>query len=247
MAISKRYLNLFGIAIAVLVSGRVVFAQQPEEQPVLFRVISAGNTVTNLFYDLTPGKRVAVNASSSSLSSPYTCPATGLISFYREIPSDKPGEPPHKVAITEARLGKGGPYLIMLSYLEGGSNPLKMDSRVIDDSWVAHPNETLRVFNLSKRRAALQVNINSEMKELATNESHVFSYPRRKGSVSFKVALLEDGKWVFRLNSAQGILPNTRATIMMTDIDPTEETPNPMDINITNIFDFSKQPPPPGK
>ncbi|MET0263782.1 MAG: hypothetical protein ABW223_12840 [Rariglobus sp.] len=236
MAYLQRHLIArLALIVGILLGNSLVRAAQPEETPVVFRMIAIGSAVTGLSYDLAPGKPVSVAAGGSSLSIPYKSPASGVVSFYREVPSTEPGGKPRRVPVTDARLGKGGPYLVVMSSPPGSTDTSRITAIVVDDSWEAHPVKTVRVFNFSRRHAAVQ--LESETAELASGQSQVFAYPAKRGSVRFKVALHESDGWILRVSCPQGILPNARSTIVMTDVVPTEDVPNPVDVNITNVFD----------
>ena len=241
MARSYRYLRPVLLLSSGFLAALVLHAQQLSEKPVTFRAITVGDSVSALLYELSPGKIIPLSAGSSDLSQPYASPANGLVAFFREAPPEKPGEKAKRIPIAKAQLGNGGPYLVVLSLPPIGGNGMSVETTVVDDSWTAHPTKTVRVFNFSKHRAVLQVE--SENKELATTESHIFPYPAGKGSILFKVALMEEQGWVLRANCPQGIIPNTRSTIIITDVAPTKDEPNPTDINIANVFDFSQPPP----
>ena len=241
MAFTQRYLKPASLCLLSLSVALVLRAQQPLEKPVTFRAMAVGNSVSALLYELAPGKIVPLSAGSSDLSQPYASPPGGLVAFFREGPPERPGEKPKRIPIAKAQLGSGGPYLVVLSLPPTGSNGMSVETIVVDDSWTAHPMKTVRVFNFSKRRAALQVGADNQ--ELVTGGSHVFPYPPGKGSILFKVALMEEQGWVLRTNCPQGIIPNTRSTVIITDVVPTVDEPNPVDINVANVFDFSQPPP----
>lgn len=238
MAYTPRHLTLVFTALLGLLCVARAVAQPAEEPPVLFRTIAIGSTVSGIFYEIAPGKLVAVSAGGSGLSQPYTSPRSGLISFFREVPSEEPGGKPRRVPVATARLGKGGPYLVVLESTADEAGRTVVNALAIDDSWDVHPLKTVRVFNFSRRAAA--VNVEAETRELSTTQSHVFSYPAKKGAARFKVALKEESKWVLRVSCPQGVLPQARSTVLITDVAPTEENPNPVDVNVTNVFDMSK-------
>lgn len=220
-----------------------VYAQQPAEKPVFFRALSIGNSAVPLLYAPPGGGVVTVSARHSELSQSYISPPDGMLSFYREAPPEKPGDKPRRVPIADARLGKDGPYIVVLVPRPTSSDPFKTDVQVIDDSWVKHPSQTARVFNFSNRRAAVQV-ANTTTVELNTGETHIFPYPSGKGYVILKVATMEEEGWTLRWNSPQGIVPDVRPTFVITDMLPTEEDPHPLGIDITNVFDTSQPAPP---
>lgn len=243
MAFLHRYL----ITIITLLTGFAaegVRAQEPLDKPVTFRTLAIGNTIGPFFCDLSPGKPSAISAGHSELSQSYARPKDGVLEFYSEGPPDKPGGKPRRIPLNKVNLGKGGPYLVLLFQSSEPTAPGGATTNVqaFDDSWDAHPLGTVRVLNFSKKPAAIQ--IGSTTAEVAVSGMHIFSYPSGKGYLSLKVAMMEDGNWSMRWNSAQGIVPGVRPTFVITDMAPTPEDPNPVAIDITSIFDVS--PPPPG-
>jgi hypothetical protein len=188
MAYAKRYLSLFSALLLGLIPALKVKAQLPDT-PVIFRVIAIGASIGPLLYEQAPGQIMAVSAGHNELSSSYVCPPDGELSFFSEIPATKPNEHPRRVPIAKVQLSKkGGPFLVVLSPPSGPYDLLKTEVQVIDDSWDAHPLQTARVLNYSKRRAAVQVA--STTAEVASAGTHVFPYPSGKGYVILKIALM---------------------------------------------------------
>lgn len=245
MAFTQRHLTTGLTLFFGLVAAAQTHAQPEAEPSVLFRTIAVGTQVSGLFYEISPGKPVAVSAGGAALSVPYVSPASGELSFYRELPPEEPNGKPRRVPVAEVHLGKSGPYMVILTSAASSADSTTITPIVVDDSWSIHPLQTVRVFNFSKRHAAVMVA--EETVEMDTNQSHVFSYPPKKGSFRFKVALVEANGWILRVSCPQGVIPDTRSTIVITDVVPTENEPHPVDVNITNVFDFTKPPPPPGK
>lgn len=241
MAFFQRYLNSSVMILAAFVAGSVACAQQPaDEPPITFRTLSIGNGVSPLFYELAPGRVIRVLGSHGQLSESYLCPPDGKLSLYREIPASKPGDPPTRVPAGLVHLSKGGPYIVILTPNPSSADPLKTEVQAVDDSWKVHPKQTARVFNFSKRRAVVQ--IASGTAEIGTAETHLFGYPAGKGYLVLKVAMMEKGTWAVRWNAGQGIVPNARPTFVITDMRATEEDPNPIGIDISDIFDTTQPP-----
>ena len=243
MAFAQRYLIALFIILTVPAAIVMVRAQQPTEHPVTFRAISIGYAATPLLYETAPGKALIVAAGNGELSQAYMSPPDGMVSFYREVPAEKSTDKPRRIPAGKAHLGdEGGPYIIILSPSPNNSDPTKTELQVIDDSWTAHPIQTVRVLNFSKRLAAVQVASASE--QINTGGTHIFPYPSGKGYILFKVALMEESGWVLRWNAPEGIIPNARPTFVITDMFPDPEDPRPLAIDITSIFDTSPQPTP---
>jgi hypothetical protein len=247
MAISKRHLIRFlslTLLCAASLTTSLLGQTQPEKQ-VLFRTLAVGNDAafSGLFYDY-KGKPVALNAGSNNLSTLLPSPPNGRLSLYRQTPPPAPGEPPGKVPVTEVLIGKEGPYLILLASTPNTIPPLnrKVIPLVVDESVETHPLLAIRLFNFSKRRIAVQ--INSDAAELATADSHIFTPPPVTPMIPFKVATQESSAWELRLSSQTPIIEQTRSIVVITDIEPTPERPNPVDIMTTTVFDDR---PPPAK
>ncbi len=243
MAFPHRYLRIIITLLAGFVA-KGVQAQEPVDKPVTFRTLAIGNTIGPFFCDLSPGKPTAISAGHSQLSQSYVCPKDGVLEFYSEGPPDNPGGKPRRIPLNKVNLGKGGPYLVLFfqspeSTALGG---VTTSVQAFDDSWSAHPLQTVRVLNFSKKPAAIQIASNTA--EVAVAGMHILSYPAGKGYLLLKVAIMEDGQWTMRWNSAQGIVPGVRPTFVITDMVPTPEDPHPVAIDITTIFDVS--PPPTG-
>jgi hypothetical protein len=204
----------------------------------MFRTLAIGNAaaVAGLFYE-SQGKSVRLPVSGMSLSASYPSPPTGLIALYRELPPVKPGTPPQRIPVAEAQLGKNGPYLLVLTSeadptLPGGT---KVSALPISDSWDTHPVESLRVFNFSRRRAAIQ--IDTETVELSTTQSHVAPFPKNTRIFELKVAILGTDKWMLASSNPPAIIPHTRLIIVITDMAPTSHNPHPTEVDINVVYD----------
>ncbi|HSI07818.1 MAG TPA: hypothetical protein VK985_04450 [Rariglobus sp.] len=248
MAIRERYLTPFLLLFsAVLMTTNGLAQSAPAADvapPVMFRTLAVGNTIpfAELFYENRQHKSVPILVGDTAPSELYESPPGGIISFYREQAPIPPETRPRRIPVTNVRLGKDSMYWIVLSTTknEGGSTVTPF---VISDSWETHPFETIRVLNFSRRRVAIQVG--DRLKELATNEFELFPYPAADSElVRFKTATNDGKGWILRKNTPQPIIHNTRASIVISDIEPTEHDPNPEGINVRNMID-PLQPPKP--
>jgi hypothetical protein len=213
------------------------------EPPVLFRTLALAEVVSGIFYDDVRGRPVQLMA-GSGLSAPYVCPPGGLVSLYREEPPVPPETTPRRVPVAEARLGKGGPWLLLLARAPGAARTEAVQVVAIDDSWTAHPVGTIRVFNYLKRRARAAVKIGGEAIELSTGGSHIFPYPGEADQSWVQVALQEEDGWVLRAGGPQATIPNTRATLVLADSPPTPFDPDPRTVLIRNLIEAAPPPPP---
>ena len=247
MAIRKRHLaRVLGLTLLCAATWGTALPGQPlPEKQVLFRTLAVGNDAafSGLFYDY-KGKPAALNAGSNNLSTLLPSPANGRLSLYRQTPPPAPGDAPGKIPVAEALLGKGGPYLVLLTSTPDTLPPLnrRITLLAVDESAETHPLLAIRLFNFSKRRIAVQ--LNSDAIELATADSHIFTPPPDTPMIPFKVATQESGAWELRLSSQTPVIAPTRSIVVVTDVEPTPERPNPVDIMATTAFDDR---PPPAK
>ncbi len=222
-----------------LPSARAAVGDAPP--PAVFRALAVERGISQLHYDLA-GKPITFSARIGSLSPPCKLPETGRLVLYKRVPSAKPGEPPKKVVLAEEHVGTEGPYLILLAYAppDPATGARRLVLRVIDDSWKAHPPESVRVLNLSARRTAIQ--FDTATLELASGEFRLFSPMPDTGVVDFKAAAMENGTWSLRVQLPQALYRRTRQTFLIKDTLPSEENPRPVELNITNIVDTAQPP-----
>lgn len=239
MVIPKRHLALFAAALL----GLFVLPAKSQDQtqgavPVVFRTLAVGNAtiVSGLFYEY-QGKSIPLPVDGMSLSAPLPSPPSGRIALYRQLPPLKPGDPPRRIPVAEAQLGKNGPCLLLLTAAADPTSPgaTSISALPISDSWDAHPVETVRVFNFSRRRAAIQ--LEADTTELATTQSHVTPFPKNTRIVDMKVAILEKGEWLLVSGNPPAIIPRTRLIIVLTDMAPTPENPHPTELDIHAVYD----------
>jgi hypothetical protein len=246
MAISKRYLNLFRLGLAgalIVVVARAQSAGAPAEPPpVKFRTLAVGNPVplAGLFYEVNR-KSVPLLVNDTDLSMPYDAPRQGALSIYREAPPVPPETKPRRITVAEVNLGKDPAYLVVLT----AKSTTTVSAAVISDSWEAHPFETVMVLNFSKRRVAVKAG--DKLVELSPSGSHVFPYPPGDSEIlTLQTATNDAGGWVLRMNSPQGIIHGTRASIVISDVEPSQWDPHPEGINVINMIDTTPQPKPDG-
>lgn len=227
------------------------YSQSPLTQiPVSqFRTAGLGNIspFTGLLYD-SNRKPLTIVTKYVNFSELYERQDVGPVVLYREVTPVPPETKPTKVPVVTAPLGKSPLYLMVLI----GSHPdpkaasataPTITTCIVDDSWEAHPVNTVRIFNFSHRRVAIQ--IEDVMTELSNTESNVFPYPKNKGIIRLKVATLESTGWKLRSTTPQGIIADTRSNIFIEDFKPEIEDPNQDDINVFNVVDPLSPPPPP--
>lgn len=199
----------------------------PEAPPPQFRVVSLSGVVTFLF-DVEK-KQEVLNPGAGSFSRLYPSPKDREIVFYREVPNADPKLPPTKAPVAKAKLPpqKPGPFLIMLVNNPAGSE-LEFNALVIDHSLEAHSANSYRVFNFSKRRLA--VNIADTKLLLDGGRNETAPYPAsRKAWLQVAADEKADG-WLLVSSSPHPVGSNSRTSVFLVDIAPSERDPNPKGI-----------------
>jgi|GEM_PF-3369538 len=229
MALAQRH--LIRVLAVLLLPLAAVFsrAQTPNaaEPPPQFRVVSMAQVET-FFFDVEK-KKEQLNACVGSFSRLYPAPKNREVVFYAEVPNADPKLPPVKVPLAKAILPakNPGPFLILLSKNPGGAE-LKFSALVIDNSLEAYPENTYRVFNFSKRRLAVRLAEKSLV--LTTGQSEKVPYPDTR-KAWLQVAVDEnDAGWLLASSSAQPVGTNSRTTVFIVDIPPSERDPSPKGI-----------------
>lgn len=241
----KTWLCISAWGMLVAIAGCPAFAQQPAPKipPVLFRTQALSHAVNGIFYDNDKGRQVPVMAATGNLSAAYVCPVDGRVAFYREEPPVPPETKPGKVPVAEVQLGKGGPWLLLMTPVKaGGINMARMDVLVVNDSWEVHPVHTVRVFNFMKRRARAAVKIGGETVELAVGESHIFPYAANDNESWMHVAALEEDGWVLRSSGPRATIAQTRSTVILSDAPPTPYDKDPKEVVVTNAIEPAPRP-----
>jgi hypothetical protein len=240
MAYLERHLTAWLALVLVLISPAAICAEpEAEPPPVTFRTLALGlESMSNVFYDLAPGRPVSVAAANSGFSAPYVAPKSGLISIYRLIPPVPPETKPQRMPVAEARVGKGGPWLLLM--VPSLENPGQVGVRVVDDSWEVHPVTTMRIFNFSKRKAGIKIDENTF--ELPSGESQIVKYPPNSDQVWLRAAMMDEQGWVVRVSGPQATIPKTRSTIILADGRPERDNPGTRGVTTSNLVDVAPAP-----
>ena len=215
-----------------------------------------------MFYDL-QSKRISVTPPQDAYSEPYVCPPGGLVNFYRVTPGATHTDPPVKTSVAQVRIEKtDGKFLVLLVpnpksqssvYVPPAGHPddpnyiirpTVMDNMVallLDDSIEAHPANSVRVINLSRRPAALK--IGQSMSQVAPAQNMVIPYPADT-RVWLHVAIFGDQGWQRVIGGPQNFTPDTRIAIFLNDIPPSKNDPNPIGLALKKIIEPVAPPPP---
>ena len=215
-----------------------------EEPPVLFRTLALGGTVEGVFYDVRPGKAVALSAVRGGFSSTYESPADGRVQIYRELPPVPPETVPRRVPVAEAQIGKGGPWLLML-IAPPETRPgeaFRVEARAVDDSWEVHPVKTIRVINYLKRRARAAVKIGESAVEVPAGQSQIFAYPGGQEESWVQVAVLEEEGWIMRASEPKATFAKTRSTLILSHAPPSPAEPSPRGVVISSLIEAAPRP-----
>lgn len=228
MALAHRHLILASLALlplaTVLLRAQAPAAVEPVPQ---FRVVAMANAET-FFFDVDK-KKEQLNACVGSFSRLYPAPKNREVVFYAEVPNAAPGLPPSKVPLSKTVLParNPGPFLIVLSQNPTGAD-LKFTTLVIDNSLEAYPANTYRVFNFSKRRLA--VRLADKNLVLVPGQSEQVPYPDTRKAWLQVAANEDDGNWLLVSSSPQPVGANSRTTVFLLDIAPSELDPAPKGI-----------------
>lgn len=201
------------------------------QEPVQFRLMTMAS-ISNFFYE-NDGEKERIYATPSNFSPLYTAPEDRQLIFYNEVPSPKANEPKIKVIVAKIKLPAGeGPFLIILKPDESSPGSL-FDSYVIDHSLSAHPGNVFRTFNFSKRRMAVQLADQNIL--LNKGSSETVPYPDN-GKAWLKVAADSEGEgWLKVKSMPYSVGSNSRTTIFIMDIPPSERDPNPKGVSVRKV------------
>ncbi|HSI09892.1 MAG TPA: hypothetical protein VK985_14990 [Rariglobus sp.] len=237
MAYLERHLTPWLAMTVALLSSSLIKAQpEPEPPPVTFRTLALGlGSLADVFYDVAPGRPVSISATNSSFSAPYVAPKSGLVSIYRLVPPVPPETKPQRLPVAEARVGKGGPWLVLM--VPSSENPGQVGARVVDDSWEVHPVTTMRIFNFSKRKAGIK--IDESTFELPSGESQIVKYPPNSDQVWVRAAMMDEHGWVIRVSGPQATIPKTRSTMILADGRPERDNPDTRGVTTSNLVDVA--------
>lgn len=229
------------VVLTITVSGA------PEAPPVLFRTLALGGTVEGVFYDVSPGKAVALSAVRGGFSSTYESPVDGRVQIYRELPPIPPETTPRRVPLAQAQIGKGGPWLLMLIAPPETHDGefIRLEAVAVDDSWEVHPVKTIRVINYLKHRARAAVKIGAAAVEVPATQSHIFPYPGSNDESWVQVAVLEEDGWTMRASEPKATFERTRSTLILTHAPPSPVEPNPRGVVISSLIEIEPRPPAP--
>lgn len=234
MALPLRHLTTALTTIAgLLVPAQRACAQPAPPPPAEFRVVSMADVAT-LFYDV-GSKREYVNAGVGAFSRSYAAPKSREVLLYTEKPAADAAEPPLRVPLARARLPgeKPGPFLILLAPQSAGADSA-FAATVVDHSLDTHPAATYWVSNFSKRRLA--VNVADTDLVLAPGQSGKAPYPSTRKAWLKVAAQDAQGGWTLLSSSPHAVGgADSRTTVFLVDIPPSERDPSPLGIVVRRI------------
>lgn len=235
MALSLRHLIPL-VLVLLPWTGASLSAQngaKPPPPPPQFRIVSMADTATFLF-DV-ENKQETLYATAGAFSRLYPSPPTRELVFYKQEPNPDPRLPALKVPLARAIIPAGpGPFLVLLASAGPGA-PLPFQTRVIDHSLAQHPPGTYRVFNFSRRRLA--VNLADVKFILARGQEERAPYPpTRKAWLQVAADEGRNG-WLPVSGSPHvvGAATDSRTTVFLVDIPPSELDPAPKGIVVRRI------------
>lgn len=245
MIISRLYRFLAPFLPVFAFTPLVVAQTNKGEPPVLFRTLALGESIDGVFYDVRPGKKVALSATRGGFSATYESPAGGSVQIYREFPPVPPETEPRRVPVAEAQLGNGGPWLLMLvtSPDSRSAENSRIQAIAVDDSWDVHPVKTIRVINYLKKSARAAVKIGGAAEEVPAGKSHIFSYPGEREESWVQVAVFEQEGWIMRASEPHATFPRTRSTLILSHAPPSPAEPDPRGVVISSLIEIAPKPP----
>ncbi|WP_269522389.1 hypothetical protein [Coraliomargarita parva] len=225
MVIKRRGIRfiVIGLLLVLRIHG------EESSAPVQFRLIALGNVV-EMLYEV-DGHAEKIYASPGGFSRYYDAPERRKLLFYREETA-----PPEigglvKVPLANVTLpGGSGPFLIVLKPVQNEAAPYYQHA-VFDASLDVHRNGYFRIFNFSKRKMAVQLARKNMV--LASAQSELVQYPEEsKAWLKVAVSNQKDDGWMRVSSSPRAISENTRITIFLVDIPPSEQDPNPLGVAV---------------
>jgi len=231
--------------ISLLFLTQALMSQTPssaEESKATFRTLSLIAPINDLLYDY-EGEVIPVRARTSSFSSEYSLPKSGDLVFYRMLPPAEGEAEPQRLTVAEIKLDKvtGSLFIFMT---EPSKTPNQIKTFIAQDSWEAHPLETIQIFNLSERHTMVKLDTEGEVKLLGPGESAIYPYPESGSKQALlNVATREgDNEWELRIGGPQLTQQGTRSTLALVDEQATAERPLTEDLFIRKLIE--RAPPP---
>jgi hypothetical protein len=214
-----------------------------EAPPAVFRLLTLV-PADGLFIDDARGASRAVTVSSNRFSPPIPAPRGGMIELYRLVPAPDPAAPPlREVAVrTNVPTTPGAETLVVLLPRDGAPDPAVLRSplraMIIDASLAAHPLGQMRVFNLSSREAALQ--LEGETAPIPRARSTLLGIPA-VARPWLSTAVFGTEGWQRVGGGPLTVRPGHRLTLFIVDAPPGEHADSQPGVSIFRILD---RPPP---
>lgn len=254
MALSLRHLIrrivTLGFAASAAFTGATVPLRAqpapPPPPPATFQLYSP-SPLGDVFYEL-KGRSVPVNVSNLAFSDPALAPPGGRVALYRFAAAPEPGLPPVRVPVLTTTVpDKPGASSLLVLYPEGPP-PLNtaLDIRpliplLLDQSPAAFPPGTIRVFSFSARPAI--VKIGDTAVPVPAFQLVPIPYPADQRTW-LRVATVGDQGWQRVIGSPQSLGANTRLTLFLRDIAPSQYDPKPVGLLLGKILETLPAPAP---
>ncbi|WP_309381890.1 hypothetical protein [Cerasicoccus frondis] len=220
MAYTRRSLICHWLVLLIL---PLTVQAQRAEDVVEYRVTSLDN-ISEFLCEIDGDERT-VYASLGALSPALVAPDNRKVEYYDYIDAPDPKLPPIKRPLAQFKLPAGvGPFLTVLSSTESGQG-LPYSAIVFDQSLESHPSGQFKAYNFSKRRIAMRVGEHDLI--LQPGETGLIPYPAdRKVWIKVAIESAESG-WILTQSSPVPVSADTRTTLFVVDIPPSERDPNP--------------------
>ncbi|GHC05406.1 hypothetical protein [Cerasicoccus arenae] len=227
MARTKRNLILLSLFLFVFSTG--YSAPESGEDLVKFRLLSISNAVSFL-YDQ-GGTTERVYTSSTAFTGWYVAPPSGKLVFYQEEAMPDAPKTKLKKILANVQLPSGpGPFLIIVKQKP---NSQELSTVVLDHSIAMHPEMNYRAFNLSKRRMAVRLADQDML--LESGKSALAPYPNNR-KTWLKIAVDDkDSGWMKVVSKPRPVDNNSRTTIIILDIPPSDRDPEPIGVIVREV------------
>ncbi len=223
------------LATTVAFSG-AVFAQTPPRPAGNgnFRLLSMVGSYGGVKYEATSKKVVPVVIAQTP-SSYYPAPTNLSLAMYRELtppPDSPPNTPPTRKAAVTIKLPaisdptNPTPAWLVITLPEPANSATLLRAVAIPEDFTTHMAGTLRLINLSEKRAAFS--ISGVVHEVAAGASQIISVPAGKKFIQVQAAIDMGGRWAHAWKEEFRVNAQLRGYLIMSNyMDDPEYSPIP--------------------